>query len=256
MLSPVVIGATGGSGTRALRAILMQYGAYMGEHVGLAGDARDFSTFYNLWIDETLRHTRRLDYRLDDLPIEVREAALARLQTSIAAYCGRFDPTAGPWGFKGPRSMFVLPYLQRLLPEMTFLLLIRDGRDMAASRNHGQVKKHYASLFGLPADADLDLAAARLWSKANLEAAAWCRANLPDRHLVVRYEELCAQPARTIGTILDRLGWPYTAEQLTRMSREIKPSPGIGRWRSQPIPRQKEIAAACGETLKSFGYSD
>lgn len=253
---PVVIGATGGSGTRALRAVLMLYGAYMGEHVSSAGDAWDFSVFYDLWIDATLRHTRSLNYRLDDLPAEVREPALARLRESVSAYCGRFDTGRGPWGFKGPRSMYALPYLHRLLPGMTFLHLIRDGRDMAISRNHGQVRKHYAAVFGEAPGDDLDVAAARLWSKANLEANAWCRANLPDRHMIVRYERLCDQPAETIADILRLLRWPCTQDQLSQLVRAIRPSPGIGRWRSAPKAGMTPIAAACSDSLRTFGYLD
>jgi hypothetical protein len=232
----------------------MLYGAYMGERVSSAGDAWDFTLFYDLWINATLRHTRSLNYRLDDLPAEVRERALARLQESANAYCGRFDVGRGLWGFKGPRSMYVLPYLHRLFPGMTFLHLIRDGRDMAISRNHGQVRKHYAAVFGEAPGDESNVAAAQLWSKANLEANAWCRANLPDRHMIVRYEQLCNEPTETIAQILNLLRWPFTQDRLSQLASPIRPSPGIGRWRSTAGADMAPITAACSDGLRAFGY--
>jgi hypothetical protein len=254
MRSPVIIGATGGSGTRALREVLLRYGAHMGVHVGTAGDARDLVPFYDTWIDPTLRHTGRLDYRLDDLPAALREAALASLRGCLTAYRSRFADDGRPWGFKGPRSMYVLPYLHRLLPDLSFVHLVRDGRDMAVSRNRGQLRKHYDSLFGDSWGNDTDLAAARLWSKANLEVDAWCRANLPGRHLVVRYERLCARPAVELVPILNLLAWPWHPAQIAEMARAILPSPGIGRWRELPAARLESITAACGDALGHFGY--
>jgi hypothetical protein len=150
--------------------------------------------------------------------------------------------------------MYVLPYLHRLFPGMTFLHLIRDGRDMAISRNHGQVRKHYAAVFGEAPGDESNVAAAQLWSKANLEANAWCRANLPDRHMIVRYEQLCNEPTETIAQILNLLRWPFTQDRLSQLASPIRPSPGIGRWRSTAGADMAPIAAACSDGLRAFGY--
>ncbi len=254
MRSPVVIGATGGSGTRGLRAVLAACGAHMGVNINDAGDAADFFPFYDQHINPTLQSSRRLDYALQELPELVRDSALQELQSCLAAYLARFDPAAGPWGIKGPRSMYMLPYLCEALPGMTFLHLIRDGRDMALSTNQWQVKRHYAALFGEPPGEDMPVAAVRLWSKANREAAAWCAKHLTGRYLTVRYEDLCRAPAETIAAVLDFLRWPCPANPAGQLATAIRASPGIDRWRNLPAAQRAALTSIADETLRHFGY--
>ena len=238
-----------------LRAILALYGAHMGENVlPDTGDAVDFFPFYDEFINATVRNTRRIDYALDDVPAAIRTAAIALLRRQVAGYCSRLEGGKILWGIKGPRSMYMLPYWLDVLPDMTFLHLIRDGRDMAVSSNQAQVHRHYAALFGEPAGPDTAVAAARLWNKANLEAAAWCRTHLPGRHLVVKYEQLSASPAHTIAQVFDFLQWSYSPQQPAALAAVVIPSPTIGRWSALADERRGVIVAACSEALHHFGY--
>ena len=59
---PVVIGATGGSGTRAFHGIMGELGLFMGERVNGAGDAMDFEPFLDRWINPIISSQGRLDY--------------------------------------------------------------------------------------------------------------------------------------------------------------------------------------------------
>lgn len=48
---PIVIGGTGGSGTRIVTLLLMNAGIFMGTNLGHALDARELISFYKQWIN-------------------------------------------------------------------------------------------------------------------------------------------------------------------------------------------------------------
>ena len=62
--------------------------------------------------------------------------------------------------------------IAEVFPQFQFIHVIRDGRDMATAGNQLQRDKHAAALFGA-ADGDPRVTAARLWAKANSQAADW-----------------------------------------------------------------------------------
>ncbi len=253
-MPPAIIGATGGSGSRALRAALVAGGGYFGSNVNRAGDAIEFFPLYDQHINPTLVAAGSLDYRLAELPAPVREAALGELRRALAAYRAGIDPSAPAWGIKGPRSMFMLPYFASELPAFVFLHLIRDGRDMALSRNRGQMR-HYAALFGEPPRQPMELAAARLWTKANMEVADWAEANLAGRYRRIRYEDLCRRPREELAAVLDFLGWPVAGADVDRMALEVRPAAGIGRWQGADPDLGGRIEEIARPALIRFGYS-
>ena len=65
--SPLVIGATGGSGTRVLRAMVEELGFAMGENRNKAGDSLDLDRFLEKWINPISKQTHALDYTWQDL---------------------------------------------------------------------------------------------------------------------------------------------------------------------------------------------
>jgi len=252
--SPILIGGTGGSGTRALYHALTEAGVRFSRHSNSAGDARDFFSFYDDRINATLNHTRSLNYGIDGVPPEVREASLSELRDTIARYASTIDVEAGPWGIKGPRSMYALPYFNLLIPTLRFVHVVRDGRDMALSRNQGQVRRHFEALFGHPPEAAPAIAAARLWSKANVEAADWAETNLGARYMRLKYEDLCAAPQATLARVFDFLGWSPGELQRARAASVIRASGTVGRWHSLAEEECAAITAAAREGLARFGY--
>ena len=59
MRAPIVIGGSGGSGTRVLRNALIAAGVFMGTRVNDAGDALDFEPWLDCRINHILAATRR-----------------------------------------------------------------------------------------------------------------------------------------------------------------------------------------------------
>lgn len=252
---PVIIGATGGSGTRVVREILRHAGVYTGVRVNNAGDALDFVKFFDVHIPAALRVTRTLNYRLADLPETVGLCALSDLQRLIAVYCTDIPPESTMWGFKNPRAMYVLPYIERLFPNFFFIHVIRDGRDMSLSQNQGQMRKHYEDMFGESIAGELEFASARLWNKANSEVADWCRDQMQDRYRLIRYEDLCRNPIVSTVELCDWLSIPVHNDLLTLVQSFVRPSADIGRWHRVRPEIIAAITARCQPSLQRFGYT-
>jgi hypothetical protein len=252
--SPVLIGASGGSGTRVLRDALAAAGYYMGYDTMGTGDSVELADFFDRQVGRVLATTRRLDYALDMLPAGLRDSVRLDLEATLASYLQHHMGVGGAWGLKGPRTLFMLPFFHEQLPELVFVQMIRDGRDMALSSNQGQLRRYYQPLYGEPLPEDLSLPAARLWAKANLEAADWCQRHLPGRHWLLRYEDLCRDPRATFRALFDFLGAPVSPALLERLAAAVVPSPGIGRWRQLDREKARAIADAALPGLTRFGY--
>jgi hypothetical protein len=81
---PIVVGGTGGSGTRVVRAVLARAGAFMGVRLNGAGDAMDFEPFLDATINPVLAVTRSFDYSMDTLPAALRRVSLRKFGAAAA----------------------------------------------------------------------------------------------------------------------------------------------------------------------------
>lgn len=195
--APIVIGGCGGSGTRLAVEMLRRAGVFMGHHLNESLDAMHFVPFLEEKIPAILSETKRLDYAL---PAHVTPW-LETLQSLALQHLGGQTPAR--WGWKNPRSIYILPLILEIYPEMRFIHIIRDGRRMALSSNQNQTNLYYPLLFGEDSLA-LPLRALRLWARVNEEVAEWGTRELSERYTRVRYEDLlseegAAQMLRPLG---------------------------------------------------------
>jgi hypothetical protein len=152
---PGVIGATGGSGTRVLARAVLRAGMFLGDDRNRSEDALDFGAFSDRWVNPYVAGGHA-----PDLVRELR-ALVARQ---------RADADGRPWGWKEPRTVFLLPLLDEQLQGLRFLHLVRDGRDLAFSSNQVQLRKHGEAVLG-PSDDPEPLRSIALWREVNLRAA-------------------------------------------------------------------------------------
>jgi Sulfotransferase family len=247
--APIVIGATGGSGTRVIARIVRRAGFFTGINRNESEDSMEFPELYDRWINR---------YVLRDIaPLSTEEEAL--LLRDFAESVGRHRTSLdkeAPWGWKEPRSIYLLPFLQQQWGQLKFIHVVRDGRDMAFSSNQNQCRKHGPAVLRQDLqDAPQPVRSAALWARINSQMARFGETRMPGRYLRVQYEKICSDPQSTISEILRFLesAAPHPDRQ---MLNEVVPPNSIGRWRHMGETSVMEwISTVAGEALHRFGYS-
>ena len=250
--SPIVIGGTGGSGTRVVPDLLTTAEVFLGVRLNKAFDAQKFEPFLDDVINETLARTRTLNYTLESLPDALRVGALGRLDGISRGFVADRPEGAVAWGWKNPRSMYILPFIHSLFPAMRFVHVIRDGRDIAFSENQNQPRKHYEALFGQPLGQQPAMGSVRMWEKVNLDVDSWGRSNLGERYIAVRFEDLCAAPLSATKDLFARLVLP--TGEVEKAAQLVAGSSSIGRWTKQDRELIQRVTDAGRQGLKAFGY--
>lgn len=247
---PLVIGATGGSGTRVIARLARHAGYDLGHNLNEAEDALEFYSFHEKWINPFVSaegHGRSLS--------ESDSALMnADFRSALERHCPVPLRTDGRWGWKAPRSIYLLAFLHRQLPGLKFIHVLRDGRDMVLSPNQNQLRKHGAAVLPwrerwfrpTPERALL------LWERVNLPAAELGESDLRENYLRVRFEDLCAKPVETTARIMNFLGARVDPEPIARA--EISPPPTLRRWRNYPPALIVRLEKLGGNSLRKFGY--
>ncbi len=167
---------------------------------------------------------------------------------------GSTSETGARWGWKAPRSIYLLPFLHAQFADLKFIHVLRDGRDMAFSKNQNQLRKHGRAVlhwrerwfYPMPIRSLL------LWERVNLRAAGYGEAQLAENYHRVRFEDLCQVPVETTKQIMQFLAADANAESVARA--EISPPSSIGRWRGQPSPLLAQMESVAAISLRKFGY--
>ncbi len=162
------------------------------------------------------------------------------------------NPKGDRWGFKNPRAMLLLPFLDAKFPEMKFIHVVRDGRDMAFSSNRIELELHGSALLeDLQRQVSPPEQAMLMWSAANLQVANY-GAKMGKRYLRLQFEKLCHQPETTVAEIFGFLG--VADRDPNQAVAEIVPSESLGRWKHQDESILQSITSYGRDALQRFGY--
>jgi hypothetical protein len=245
---PIVIAATGGSGTRVVANIVRSSGVFLGEQLNKASDAFEIGRTGAPWINAFM--AAELNQTQAD-----EEKIRADLKPVFEKHVAPLRDNPRPWGWKAPRSIYLLPLFRKWFPALKFIHLVRDGRDMAFSMNQRQLRNYGATLLkDLPPASAEPVRAIALWSKVNLMRADFGERELGARYLRIRFEDLCAKPVPAIERILNFIGTSGDVEAIAK--REVAPPATIGRWRSQDRQVIAEMHGVGESALRKFGYLD
>lgn len=269
---PLAIGGVGGSGTRVLFELFRSAGFDMGR-TNQAGDNLLFSLIFKRprWLknadDERMEgalnlfeklSTRSGLARLSDwalLAPAIWERTFHRynFNQSLTNKFSLFRPfvfastrTAIPklrpvaktkWGWKEPNTHLILDSLARYFCGLRYIHVMRNGLDMAFSGNQNQVRI-WGDRFSvsIPENlADLPGASLAYWVKANRRAIAVGSDTLGDRFMVIRFEELCAEPEVIVPSMIRFAGVDPSTVDLNELIHLPRTPKSVGRYREHNL---------------------
>ncbi|MGC1852031.1 MAG: sulfotransferase [Solirubrobacterales bacterium] len=244
--SPLVILGTGGSGTRVFTRLAEAAGRCMGAHQSEgAHDALALYWLAERWCGEIYTAWRRSE-EMDLAGFD------AELKPCVEVHLIEAEPEA-PWGWKQPRSLYLLPALLHSYPDLLVVHVIRDGRDIAFGSEH---RLKMAGSYAVPEwarDLPTEVKLALLWDEPNRLAADFCEKNLGERYLRLRLEDVCANPEATAARLANFAEGAEIAP--ARVHSIVETPASLGRWRGRDPALVDEVEHAAGEGLARFGYA-
>lgn len=171
-----------------------------------ASPTLDSTAAVSAFLDEVWRHPKvrlwGLPHQPPEVPPEISthqegyRFAIEAPYRVLAAQSGKKR-----WGDKTPSYLEHVDGLIEIWPDARFLLLVRDGRDVALS-----IRK-------LPFGANNVLAAARDWSRG-IRIGLAASSRYPEKFLTVLYEDLVAEPESQVKRICQFLSLSFVPSML------------------------------------------
>ena len=253
-LSPLVIGGMGGSGTRVYRLISILAGYNMNSCPNFlrplfgaekSSEMHDnyllLKYFYDKWVDS---------YRHGDLSSYQKKLMQWQLRASLW-FCEL--EKSEKWGWKNPRTIYLIDFFANMYPNMRFIHVIRDGRDHAFHPSFSY--NPHKSFLLAPEEINLPdhQRKALSWSRTHELAEKMAEKHLPGRYLQAKLEDLCKDPLNESKRILNFLG--VSNPELEKAAASIVKTPSsLGRWKNEPSDRVAEVDRVVGKELTRWGY--
>lgn len=212
---------------------------------------------------ETWNHPRLRSWNLPGEPPAI-PAGLSRedayrfaVSAPFVAYAQREGKLR--WGDKTPAYIGHIDRLAAIWPDARFVVLVRDGRDVALS------------VMKVPFGANNVWAAARSWASA-IRAGREAARRYPGRVLTVRYEDLVAHPAEEVPKVCAFLALEYSPDMLaieeTDRAKVVEDqaewftnlwagitTDAVDKWRTEMTPHQQQVfESVAGDELRELGY--
>ena len=285
--SPVVIGGLGGSGTTIGARLLIELGVFMGDDLNKKNDNLWFTFLFKRpkwFLSGALRREKEID-RLFGIFTKAMTGSSLNVPEIFLVFLVAFRsiitserPVGGPiipwalrrafgicfskkhelsrssrWGWKEPNSYIYLKFLAENYKNIKYIHVIRNGLDMAYSKNQNQLK-NWGLLFGInEAEIQRSLPGASLkyWIAANRKTIEMAK-DLPKNNFsLLNYDMLCSDPMAEISKLINFLGIEADKEKLMSLAGLITPPASIGRYCN------KEMSVFCPEDLeavRAFGF--
>src|SRR5262249_2606339 len=118
--APLVIGATGGSGTRVIARIAKLGGYNLGTNLNSSQDALELYSFHDNWINPLVSAQRSGHALTPWQSARMKEDFYA----ALACHIPEAERRGALWGWKAPRSIYLLPFLHAECPHLKFIHLL------------------------------------------------------------------------------------------------------------------------------------
>jgi hypothetical protein len=240
----LLIGGVGGSGTRVVAKIVRELGFYIGSNLNVSLDNLDWPGDRSLVLDKSKTDQEKLVEIRKDLSAFAKKMVL---QADELGYQETF------WASKVPGSFFFLPFLNQTFSNLHYIHLVRNGLDMAFSKNKNQLNR-WGSFFDVYPDKEHPhKSQLKYWARANEYALDLCSTLLGERHIVLRFEDICLEKEKSVKKILEFLNKKDSAESINKLIKLIEPPDSLGRYKEliQPGMFDKQDI----QVVKELGYN-
>lgn len=226
-------------------------------------------------LTEQLVQSAREYHRFYRLGVSAAQVDAARdgAETYRDFVCGLYDAFASNEGKqysgeKTPDYVRCLPLLHELFPWCKSIHIVRDGRDTALSLMDWARDVKGPARFELWGEHPLAVAA--MWWRWQVRRGLASLVRLgPDRHLLVKYEDLVHSPEEELRRITGFLALPFAEEMLDFNAGRVRnatgisakkawlaPTSGLRDWSTQMDDSQQQLfEALAGDTLEHLGYA-
>ncbi|MEP4053049.1 MAG: sulfotransferase [Litorimonas sp.] len=280
--APLVIGGLGGSGTRVIAQLAQAMNVHIGECLNHALDNRWFAMLFRRqsWAKKAPDHEvlRALDIftrasiyglnsQISDLDIGLidhcftnwslsqnKPEIAAEIKSELLQSEAMQKTEYRSWGWKEPNSHIFIPEIAEVFPNAKYILVVRNGLDMAFSRNQRQLRL-WGSRFGLEVERPTDVTpelSLQYWLYANETARQNLDRRMPGRWLVVNFEKLWQDTGTEISRISEFIGVELTPKKIAELSEFVQEPSTAGRFRAHSLTvfRQDQIDA-----VKALGFA-
>ena len=285
---PVIIIGMSRSGTSMLTRMLEAVGLFVGKEKTLSSHEAVFFQRLNKWLlsqcSGGLEHPSSIKYLLEDNEARMLFAEFIRYilktpRTVSFLGWGKFlryrNLTALdiPWGWKDPRNTYTLPIWLDIFPNAKVIHIYRHGVDVVNSlrvrhdRGLARLKKRHPKfkplywfyliqrfLFTDRKFVYLRCASLEdglsMWEEYVQEARTHVR-NLEGRAVEVKYEDLLAEPARTLKSLTKFCGIVATDQDIEKAARQARKDRAYA-YRGNP--ELEAFASLVSDRLKAKGY--
>lgn len=248
-IPPVIVGGLGGSGTRAPTALLQASGVWMGDLLdSVSLDSLPMRGFLARWFNPIV-----VAYWSGK---KIPQDIFLSFHSVMDEHRTNIPDISSLWGWKTPRNLWLIPFFTNIFPSFKFVHVIRDVREMALSDNTGLLKTSGPYILGDRWHSDPEVSQCRLWALGNAHARSQAHDLIgKENYHVIRYEDLCQDPRSSIRELQDFLGLPIDDAKVSDLTKLIRPSNRLGKWRRSRTDKSFDLDPNVREVLVSFDYS-
>ena len=159
----------------------------------------------------------------------------------------------GKWGWKNPNTLYFIPFWKSIYPNMIYINVIRDGRDIAFNRRMTYINHYNQGLFSTEErELPEHLRKALFWKRCN--EIAQTNVLAADRRYTASFEDLCSNPTESIVRILNFLNSPLDENKIQEAAKLVKTPESLGRWKNEKKSSILEVEEFLGTALTEQGY--
>ncbi|MCD6258006.1 MAG: sulfotransferase [Helicobacteraceae bacterium] len=251
MKTVYAIGGVGGSGTRVVAELFKKLGYFMGDDLNESNDNLLFTLLFKrenilTATNEEFEALLRIFLKHNTLgeSLSKEEHTLVKflaskertlhtkewLQERLSPLARSYQHTL--WGFKEPNSHIVIERLFEYIPELKFIYVYRDGRDMAYSSNQNQLTL-WGPIFANSKEFEPNVKnSLKYWVGAHTRMMQ-LSGSYADKILMLDFDKLCLDPESQLSKIATFMN--KDKEVLLKHRELIKAPSSIGRHKQYSL---------------------